>query len=364
MIWSLYAICLYAFVCIVAPVVSFMNYNHIFCTTTSSSIDHKKSMKSNKSMTLSSSVARMMSEFNDKNNEKDKQNAYEELINMDVETLSKDPEAMFLKLRSLLKGSCVSFVGMTGCGKSSIGDAFAKNMNYRYLDTDEIAEYMIEMPISTFFSLEEGNVNKFRELEQSILQELSQYTRVVISTGGGIVERNENWGYLQHGIVVFLDKSYQDIYDRLISIPGQIEKRPLLSNNNSPLEKLQELSEKRREKYELADVTIKIMNNIDTPNDISKQVAKEILQFMKLNPPLWQKWTNRRKTSVEELAAQASDREPTHGFGTKEKKKGSIKYVSMDDIRSGKVKLPNANMKDVDISQMDDNIPEGLPKSN
>lgn len=39
----------------------------------------------------------------------------------------------------------------------------------------------------------------------SIVLQMAQYTRVVISTGGGIVERNSNWGILRHGIVVFLD---------------------------------------------------------------------------------------------------------------------------------------------------------------
>ena len=34
---------------------------------------------------------------------------------------------------------------------------------------------------------------------------MQQYVRVVISTGGGIIEKNENWGILRHGIVVFLD---------------------------------------------------------------------------------------------------------------------------------------------------------------
>ena len=79
-----------------------------------------------------------------------------------------------------------------GCGKSTIGNIFANKLGYRFLDTDEIAEYMIEMPISDFFN--QGRENEFRQLESEILMQMVQYTRVVVSTGGGIVMKNENWG--------------------------------------------------------------------------------------------------------------------------------------------------------------------------
>ena len=90
-----------------------------------------------------------------------------------------------------------------GSGKSTTGKILADKLGYRFLDTDEVAEYMIEKPISNFF--EEGKKEEFRDLEYQILMEMSQYTRVVISTGGGIVERNTNWGVLRHGLVIFLD---------------------------------------------------------------------------------------------------------------------------------------------------------------
>ena len=49
---------------------------------------------------------------------------------------------------------------MMGCGKSTIGNIFANKLGYRFLDTDEIAEYMIEMPITEFF--QQGNDNKYQ----------------------------------------------------------------------------------------------------------------------------------------------------------------------------------------------------------
>jgi shikimate kinase len=49
---------------------------------------------------------------------------------------------------------------------------------------------MIEMPIAEFFS--QGKVDEFRQVEYQILMEMAQYTRLILSTGGGIVEKNEN----------------------------------------------------------------------------------------------------------------------------------------------------------------------------
>jgi shikimate kinase len=126
-------------------------------------------------------------------------------------------------------------------------------LGYRFLDTDEIAEYMIEMPISEYFK--QGNQESFRDIEYQILMEMAQYTRVVVSTGGGIVERNTNWGVMRHGLVVFLDMKPEDIYDRLVKDKDQISKRPLLQGE-SPLKNLKKLSSDRQDKYSQADITV------------------------------------------------------------------------------------------------------------
>ncbi len=210
---------------------------------------------------------------------------------------------------------------------------------------------MIEMPISTYFAQSDENIATFRQLEQQILQELSQYTRVVISTGGGIVEKNENWGYLRHGIVVWINMLPEEIHERLISKPEEIAKRPLLKGDN-PLGKLKELHEKRLDKYQQADITVDVTNGA-TPEQLAESVAIQILSFIKSNPPLWKTWSQKRNDNALEAAglmnpAAAS----TKGFGNQEKK-GSIKYVSMQDIQSGKVKLPDG----VQVP-----FPNGLPK--
>ena len=57
----------------------------------------------------------------------------------------------FGDVKTRLKGTCIYFIGMMGSGKSTVGDILARKLGYRFLNTDEIAELMIEMPIANFF---------------------------------------------------------------------------------------------------------------------------------------------------------------------------------------------------------------------
>ena len=203
---------------------------------------------------------------------------------------------VFQQLKEKLRGTCVYFVGMMGSGKTTLGRAFSEKMEYRFLDTDEIAEYMIEMPISAFFA--EGKVDEFRELENKILTEVSQYTRVVVATGGGIVIKQENWGLLRHGIVVYVDMPVEDIYQRLAADPDQIAKRPLLQEAD-PLEKLRKLSAERQDKYAQADVHFRPNGQIPhSPEELASMCAQSILDFIANNPPLWESWKKKRDLEV------------------------------------------------------------------
>lgn len=207
-------------------------------------------------------------------------------------------------LKNKLKGTCVYFVGIMGCGKTKTAEAFSKLIDYRFLDTDEIAEFMIEMPITEFFK--SGNIEEFRQVEYKILMEMSQYTRLVISTGGGIVIKNENWGLLRHGLVVFIDVEPEVIYNRLKNDPLQIQKRPLLASAREPILELQKLHAERLEKYMQADVHIKVSSE-SSPDNVANDVIEGILHFIEKNPPLWESWKKKRENFAVEAAARVSD---------------------------------------------------------
>lgn len=56
------------------------------------------------------------------------------------------------------------------------------------------------------------------------------FKAVVVSTGGGAVVRRQNWGFMQHGVVVWLTGSPELLSRR--ALRDGTSTRPLLSQNN------------------------------------------------------------------------------------------------------------------------------------
>jgi shikimate kinase len=198
-----------------------------------------------------------------------------------------------------LKGTCIHLVGMTGCGKSTVAESLAKELRYRFLDTDQLVEYMIEMPITDYFK-QEGELS-FRNIEHQVLSQLTQYTRVVVATGGGIVTKSENWGLLQQGVVVYLDLSPEHIFQRLIHNPEEVSKRPLL-HAGDPLQSLQELNTARKDLYLQADIHC-VVNPAHSPEQTAQRVVEHIQRFLDANPPRWRTWKEQRQAKANEMAA-------------------------------------------------------------
>ena len=142
---------------------------------------------------------------------------------------------------------------------------------YNFLDTDEIIEKATGMSIPEIFQAEgeEG----FREAESQVLNSVHPYVRCVISTGGGIVTRMENWSKLQTGIVVWLDCAPETIMKRIEGTD-----RPLLQTDD-PLQKLKDLLEERKDKYNQADVRIEVTEDMDE-NAVADTVIRTLHDFI------------------------------------------------------------------------------------
>jgi shikimate kinase len=173
----------------------------------------------------------------------------------------------------LLKGVNLYLIGMMGVGKTTVGQLLAKQLNYRFVDTDSLIEQVTGQTISTLFATD--GEEAFREIESQVLHQVCGYTRMAIATGGGIILKSQNWGYLQHGVVVWLDASPEQLYERL----RQDTSRPLLQTTN-PLETLRSLYEKRRPFYAQADLRVAIHGD-DTPDDVVNRVLSELPNILR-----------------------------------------------------------------------------------
>lgn len=170
-------------------------------------------------------------------------------------------------MSNLLQGVSVYLIGMMGAGKTTVGRQLAKDLNYRFIDTDKTIEAIAKQPISEIFA-SQGEAY-FRNLETQVLGELSVYTRSVISTGGGIITEQINWSYLRDGLVVWLD------------VDLEILKRRLSHDKTRPLaNKLESLLKSRRALYAQADLAIAINSNLP-PAKVSAKIIKAIPSVLK-----------------------------------------------------------------------------------
>ena len=149
---------------------------------------------------------------------------------------------------------------------------------YNFLDTDAIIEQATGMTIPEIFEAEgeEG----FRNVETQVLNSVHSYVRCVVSTGGGLVCKSENWAKLQSGIVIWLDVEPETIIKRVEGTD-----RPLLQTED-PLQKLKDLLEERKDKYSQADVRIEVTEDMDEAA-VADSIVRELHDFIDDNPPAW-----------------------------------------------------------------------------
>ncbi|WP_315874576.1 shikimate kinase, partial [Leptolyngbya sp. PCC 6406] len=151
----------------------------------------------------------------------------------------------------LLRNVSLYLVGMMGAGKSTLGKRLAAVLKYRFFDTDTLIEQTAQRSIGDIFA--EAGESTFRDLETAVIRELAPYTRIVVSTGGGMVLRRENWGHLRQGVVVWVDVPLRELENRLALDRG----RPLLQRPDWR-DHLATLLSQRQALYREADLHLQI----------------------------------------------------------------------------------------------------------
>ena len=98
-------------------------------------------------------------------------------------------------------------IGPMASGKSVVGRKLSKKLGLDFFDTDEQIEKIAGASISWIFDVE--GEEKFRDRESKVFSELADGDKTLISTGGGIILREENRIILKKNKVIFLDVSIQ-----------------------------------------------------------------------------------------------------------------------------------------------------------
>ena len=163
----------------------------------------------------------------------------------------------------------VFLVGPMGTGKSTTGRNLSEKLDFDFYDTDKLIEKVEGRKIKDIF--EQDGEDYFRQKESEALSETKTLRNVVIATGGGIVEKEENRLFLKNeDKVIFLDSTPERQYERT----KDSKKRPLLNDGDS-LEILKKLYEKRFNFYEAVSKIKISMDNLNT-----EEVLKKIIKFL------------------------------------------------------------------------------------
>jgi shikimate kinase len=145
----------------------------------------------------------------------------------------------------------IALVGMPGSGKSTVGRHLARQLGWRFVDSDHEIERQIGGSIRAYF--EQHGEDAFRTLEQQAIADLCSQAGTVLATGGGAVLRQVNRAALKsHCEVVYLRSSPEELFRRL----RHDTQRPLLQVKD-PLKRLRDLFHERDPLYrDAADFVI------------------------------------------------------------------------------------------------------------
>ncbi len=137
----------------------------------------------------------------------------------------------------------ISLIGLPGSGKSTVGRQLARRLQLPFFDSDHVIEQRLGCSIREYFERE--GEDRFRDLEVTVIDELTQNPPGVLSTGGGVVLRPENRQHLRERTrVIYLNSSPDELFRRL----RHDKNRPLLQVAD-PLQRLRDLHAQRHPLY-------------------------------------------------------------------------------------------------------------------
>lgn len=165
----------------------------------------------------------------------------------------------------------IVLVGMMGAGKTTVGEYLSAKLNRELKDIDRVIEQEQKKSIIEIFTDDGEEV--FRKLESETIEKFSNMSDLIISTGGGALEKANNLSNLQkNGIIIYLKADIEELFKRV----KNETQRPLLKEQD-PLEVIKKLIKKREKFYLMADITIITDNK--SPEKITEEIIKAIKNY-------------------------------------------------------------------------------------
>jgi len=168
----------------------------------------------------------------------------------------------------------LSLIGFMGCGKSTIGKILAYDLNFLFIDTDKLVEYIFELSITEIF--EKYGENYFRTIESETVKKIYNNKNCIFACGGGVFINKENVNMIRNNsFVVYLSLSLEKAYERL----KDSNDRPLLKVKDEGLK--QKIAQIMKQRQDIYDNNCDLKINVDEKSPDS--IKEEILNYLKNN---------------------------------------------------------------------------------
>lgn len=169
----------------------------------------------------------------------------------------------------------VILCGLPMTGKTTIGKALAKELQWYFLDSDEMIEWKYKeehkkrLSCRQIFHLE--GEDHFRKREKHAIESLKERDECIIAVGGGAFQCPHNVLLLKAtNLIVYLETPLEDLFKRMDALPAYLDP-------NAPIASFEELAKQRIPIYEKsADVIV------STENKSKKEIVQQII---KRTPP-------------------------------------------------------------------------------
>ena len=160
----------------------------------------------------------------------------------------------------------IAFIGMMGCGKTSMSKEISKILSLEYISIDEEIEKASKSTITAIFDT--YGEEYFRKIESKCLLKFINSNNCIVDCGGGIVINSKNIANLkEHDFtIVFIDRKPNQIIKDI-----NMKNRPLIKKTPN---KIYDIYNERIELYKLsADI---IIENDKTYNEILLKIIDAI----------------------------------------------------------------------------------------
>jgi shikimate kinase len=181
-----------------------------------------------------------------------------------------------------MKKKIFYLTGFMAAGKSTIGPILANTLGWDFFDLDKEVERYECMKIVELF--ERKGEDYFREVETTILKNLSKDEESIISLGGGAIASDVNFGIIKStGKIIYLKSSPEMAYKRLRfkkDRPAFVFDGVEVPTKEQFLERINQLLDSRKNYYEQCDFIVDTDNQTvgKTVDIIANYISKDLLK--------------------------------------------------------------------------------------